>query len=174
VAAVGYSIVFYVAVLYTRGGAKTYAAHPLSLNGSRYTIVPLTLLYSALIIAAGIPASRAAAAPRPRVGDPVITRSLSNRLAVPLLPFAAALLVLVQLGFNYAPEGPRTSGVSWRTGVASARAGCQAHLKGPSFPGPSTSPLLRPRFTRGIVQIPQPPITPSWFWAVRLRCSQLS
>jgi hypothetical protein len=148
-----YSVAFLIAPLTTRGGAVIYLRHPFTLNGSRYTVIPLWLLYSALIVAVGLPWRL----PRAVRGWP--------------LPSLAIVLIGSQLVANFAPAGARTSGGSWREGLKVARAGCAAHETG-FLPGPFLG-QARPSIVRGTVFIPVSPYG-NYFWSVRLHCSDLS
>ncbi len=150
----GYSVIFLVAPLATRGGASRYLHYPLSLNGSRYTIIPLYLLYCALVVAAGLPWRL-----------PAVLRGW-------LLPGLAVALIGAQIVANFATAGPRTSSGSWRQAVAVGRAGCRAGGHDGLLPGPLPG-IAQPRIYRGIVELPVAPWG-RYFWAVRLTCKQLS
>ena len=148
-----YSVIFLAAPMLTRGGASGYLRHPFTLHGSRYMIVPLTLLYSALFVAVGLP------------------WRLPDRLRGRLLPALAVLMVVLELGNNFTTSGPRTSGTSWRKEVQAARAICTGHPS--DIPSGLRQGLIRPRIYRGILQIPVPPFNREYFWAVQLRCGQV-
>jgi hypothetical protein len=154
VALMGYSVAFLWAPLIIRGGGRYFVQFPLSLIASRYTIVPLWLLWTAMIVAAGLPFQTRAPA----------------RFALPAL---LGVMLLAQLPANYAARGARVSGPSWRTSVAAARLAC---AKGPlhrrqTYPGLTTpqQPILLPG---RIVAIPVAPYG-DLFWAVDLSCDQV-
>jgi hypothetical protein len=150
-----YSVVFLVMPFLVRGGASGLLRHPTSLNGSRYTIIPLWFLYSALIVAAG--------ATLPAGLPPLARRAL--------IPSLCGLLLGVQLVLNFAPSGPRGAGPSWSGAVQAAEVECSRGAL--NRPISSTLPsFTRPRLVQpGVVAIPVPPWGKSW--AVTLRCSSL-
>jgi hypothetical protein len=151
---VGYSIAFLWAPLITRGGAQYFLQFPFRLLASRYTIVPLWLLWTAMIVAAGLP-------------QQARTRA---RIALPALLF---VMLLAQLPANYAARGARVSGPSWRTSVAAARVACSSGHPHRRQDYPGLTLIQRPILMAGhIVAIPVAPYG-YLFWAVDLRCDQL-
>lgn len=161
---IGYSVVFFVATLAVRGGAAGYLHRPAHLPGSRYLIVPLWMLYSAFIVAAGLP---------PRGGRRwAALERVPETVRAGLLPGAVLLVIGLQLIDNYAGSGARTSGTSWHREVEAAAVACRTgelnlrvHTGMPTLAEPF---LLRP----GIVAVPVAPYGRS-FWAVRVRCSDV-
>jgi hypothetical protein len=155
-----YSVAFYVVPVGIRGGTAPVLAHPANLLASRYTILPLWLLYSALIVAAGVPGLRLARTPS------------ASRATAWLAPGLTVALLTVQLVLNFATAGPRTSGTSWRLAAEAARPTCELGILGQTLPGPPP-PAARPRLIRpGVVALPVAP-GGHLFWAARFRCSQL-
>jgi hypothetical protein len=164
----GYSVAFFVASLTLRGGTALYLRRPTTLPGSRYMIVPLWFLYSALIVAAGMwPRSRSEPSRATDAGG------RSPRLQRAFLPVAAVGLIVVQLVANFAPTGSRTSGTSWRLEIAEARQACRSGVLGVPVSGPlapQTAPvLIRP----GVVAVPVAPYG-RLFWAARLYCRDVT
>lgn len=155
---VAYSAVFLVVPLALRGGGASYLRDPLRFVGGRYLILPLWLLYSSLILASVLPLRLPKRVPR------VVRTSL--------LPGLVTVVLALQLAANFAPPGARTSGTSWRTTVAEARRACRSGLIRQPLPGPLPK-IGRPELlTPTVVALPVAPYG-RYFWAVRLRCSQL-
>lgn len=153
------SVAFFVAPYLVRGGVAGLLRHPTTLNGSRYMIIPLWLLYSALAVAVTKPLARL-----PELGRVSLARTV--------LPALAVLLVGIQFATNFA-GGPRSSGASWRQGVTEARAVCLARNGTPA--PPSRLPTIaRPSlFNAQTVFIPVSPWGSRNFWSVRLPCDEL-
>jgi hypothetical protein len=88
------------------------------------------------------------------------------------VPILAVGLIAVQLAVNFAPQGARTSGPSWRAQVQAAKPTCAIGKVGQPLPsrlGPGARPLLiRP----GLLAIPVAPGA-HLFWAARFTCSSL-
>jgi hypothetical protein len=154
-ALLGYSVVFFVAPFLVRGGIRGILHHPATLNGSRYTIIPLWMLYAALVVAVGRP----------------LPRPASHALARIVPPALVVVMGGSQLIANYTISGPRTAGTSWREGVREAAQVCAA--RGGVRPPPSRLPsIARPKLlSADTVSIPVVPWGPAW--AVHLRCDQL-
>ena len=158
----GYSVLFLVASLTIRGGAAGYLTKPAHLPGSRYTIIPLWMLYSALIVAAGVwPRDRAHTAPS--------SKAQWTRI---VLPAAALLLIGAQFVANFAPPGVRSGGSSWHAAVADARQACREGVLdrrvAGQLPNGIEPVLIRPN----VVAVPVAPYG-KLFWAVRLHCGDL-
>ena len=170
---VGYSAIFLLASLGVRGGAAAYLAEPPTLPGSRYTILPLYLLYCGAVVAVGLVGRRDDdGVPEPTVPGGRGGRWQLQRIARVALPVVAGLVLLGQLVGDWAPKGPRTSGTSWHLAVEDARLACARGVVGQHVVGH----LLLGRepyvVTRGIVGIPVSPFTQNW--VLRLRCDELS
>jgi hypothetical protein len=153
---IAYSVVFFAAPILLRGGEQSYLQHPTTAGPSRYLVIPLWLLYTALIVAAGSRRWHSA--------------SLRRSVPVAVVPVLVVLLLGVQLATNFAPASGRT-GVSWRSSVSRARVVCQEGVA----PRPSTRPRDE---TQPVVIAPDQialPVAPYWalFYSVRLRCEQL-
>jgi hypothetical protein len=158
---VAYSVTFLTASMATRGGESVYILQPEKFLGSRYMIVPLWLLYSALVVAAGLALPQLRRL-NGRWGE------AAGRLALPALAVAVLAFQIVD---NYAPLGARTSSMSWRTAVAAARVACAEGVIGGRIPSPlpvGAQPYLR---TPGVAGIPVSPWTQNW--VVRVNCRLL-
>lgn len=107
------SIGYWTVPLAIRGAGGLLAREPLSLNGSRYTIVPVLFLLAALIHVFDRPRMAAVAHDGQR---------LPERLDAPRTAAAGLLAAVVLLnftGFNVRQDGP-----SWTSELADARARC--------------------------------------------------
>jgi hypothetical protein len=162
VIALAYSVVFLGVSLGIRGGAAEYILNPASLPGGRYTIIPLWMCYTALIVAAGLPFLRPGGA-----GE-----RLPRWLQVSALPVLAVALLALQLAVNYTGGGGRTGSTSWRQGVIEARETCRLGVVGKRTA--RELPLIaRPVLVnKDTVLIPVAP----WqrgFWSAPIRCADL-
>lgn len=170
------SAVIFVAPFAVRGGTHSLLRHPMTLNGSRYTIIPLWLLYSALAVALtrALPSRSAGTGStggetREGAGQATAWAAVAARVALPAL---AVLMILTQFATNFA-GGPRSSGTSWRQGVREAKAVCLARNGVPAPPSELPS-WGRPRLAGpDTVAIPVSPWGTRNFWAVRLPCDKL-
>jgi hypothetical protein len=113
-----YSAVFLAVPLLIRGTSIYLDREVVTLNGSRYMLVPALLLLSGLLIAFFASADPASAP----VGRPVPARGEDSvRLArVLLLALVGVVLVL-----SYRTDSIRAGGPDWREGVAAAQERCR-------------------------------------------------
>ena len=148
-----YSVAFMTAACMLRGtGNWLNRGSDFTLNGSRFTVLPVLLLVAVALVAVE--------RRPPRLAPPAWRR-------VQLL---AALVAAVVVAGNYAIPTTRTPGPAWRAGVDQARLKCAGKLpgnnqsvKGPARPGPRDLVVI-------FVSLPGDPEPP---WGVTATCEQI-
>jgi hypothetical protein len=165
------SVAYLVVTVGLRGTSGFLARDTFSLNGSRYTIVPLLLLWTAAIV----------------LLDRLATRSRSHRngLAVrnpALIGILTAAFLGIQLLNDWSLPTVRSLGPSWRESLRSARATCG---KPPQQRPPQPAPLVAERQGAAAVPVipgpddvtiviaPEPPHGDPLLFGVVISCSRL-
>jgi hypothetical protein len=150
------SVLYLVVPVGLRGTGGFLERADFSLNGSRYTIVPLLLLWTA--VASALDRLR----PRTVVGG------------------AVAVFLGVQVLTDWGGESGRTGGPSWQDSVTAARAACAAPVLPPQptplvaeEDGPAAVPIVPGPGDVTIIVAPVPPPGEDLLFAVVLPCSEL-
>lgn len=103
-----YSVAFLAVPLLLRGTVGLLDPEHFTLNGSRYTLVPILLLAVAVLLTLDDP-------------GPWLPRAATQDLQTSFVVWTLALVLL-----NYSAGSVRTNGPSWREGLAEARTDCAA------------------------------------------------
>jgi len=152
VAAVAYSVAFVTITLLLRGTGGFLPPTPFTLNGSRYFVLPILLLYSAALATIDRPWRRPADRPDER-------RAWAGT-------FGTATVVLVLVNFTY--FSVRQAGPGWRGSLMQAAELCRAAHGEPVAPTGETLPAP------GEVTIPTAPQVPApHAFFVAMPCSRL-
>ncbi|GAB3579196.1 hypothetical protein GCM10027445_47370 [Amycolatopsis endophytica] len=156
VVALACSVLYLVVSIGLRGTDGFLDRAGFSLNGSRYTIVPLLLVWTA--VAAALDRVR----PRAVVGG------------------AVAVFLGAQVLTDWGAAGVRTGGPSWQDSVTAARASCTAPVRPPQptplvaeEDGPAAGPIVPGPDDVTIIVAPVPPPGEELLFAVVLPCSEL-
>jgi len=156
--AAGYSVLLFVVPLLLRGTSIYLDRSRISLDGSRYMIVPALLLVVALVLAVDRPGEHARPS-RPPVLRPVLI-----------------LLVGVLLAVNYSVHSVREAGPGWGQTVAAAQQRCLRSAGQPGDVGASTNSRWATPVGPGQVLLPVAPVVRGSrvsLWNVVVDCRRL-
>jgi hypothetical protein len=149
------SLLWLVVPLLLRGTSTLLDVDRIPLPGSRYTVNPILLLASALLLA---------------VEKPTATR-FSGRTLGPQLIVGLLLLVSVVTGFRLVAQ--RSNGPVWSDELAAARATCLATHGRPAEPGRSAEYPWGRAPAPDEVLVPVSPRAPAPPWSAAVPCAEI-